>query len=369
VDRALLQVLLLDLGLELRGGQRQALYLVQALERMREQGEPVEAVVACPRTSALAALLQEENLPCLPLPGRGMANPALLFTLWRAIRGRHVAILHTQDARAAIVGAWCKRCFPQMCLVHARRASYPIGLIGKKYFDVDAVIGASQEISAGLIAAGMDGSKVHTIHSGIAPELYTQKIQRGDGRFVFGAVGVLTEQKGFGVLIQAMSVLAGIDELPQWEVRIVGAGPLFAQLLELAREQGVEDRLALFGRQDSKQFLPYFDALLVPSVDGAGSSAVIKEGWAVGLPVVCSSLPSNKELVRDKSNGLIVPTGNPLALGAAMLRLIREPLLRGRLVNGGNKSVGLFTDQRMAERTLALYRTILETADAGEAQL
>jgi len=125
----------------------------------------------------------------------------------------------------------------------------------------------------------------------------------------------------------------------------------------------VEERLSLFGCQDSRQFLPYFDALLVPSIDGEGSNAVIKEGWAVGIPVACSALPSNKELVRDKNNGLIVPVGNALALGAAMLRLIREPLLRRRLVSGGGKSLESFTDQRMAERTLAVYRMILETPE------
>jgi glycosyltransferase involved in cell wall biosynthesis len=314
----------------------------------------------------LAAVLRKENLPCLPLPGHGVINPALLFTLWRAIRRLRIAILHTHDARAATIGAWCKRWFPRVRLMHARRVSYPIhqGLRGKKYLTADAVIGVSQEISTGLVAGGLPESKVHTIHSGIDPALYAPKVERDDGRFVFGAVGSLTEQKGFHVLIQAMSVLADIDDLPQWEVRIIGEGPLFAQLFELAREEKVESSLALFGRQDSKQFLPYFDALLVPSIDGEGSNAVIKEGWAVGIPVVCSSLPSNKELVRDKHNGLIVPKGNPLALGAAMLRLIREPLLRGRLVNGGCKSLGAFTDQHMAERTLALYRTLVETSDS-----
>ena len=358
-----MHVLLLDLGLELRGGQRQVLYLVRALDRMREEGEPVEVLAACPKTGALAAALLEENLPCLQLPGRSAANPALLFKLWRTIRHRHIAILHTHDARAAMVGAWCKSWFSGIRLVHARRVSYPIrqGLHAKKYFAADAIIGVSHEISEGLIASGLPGAKVHTFHSGIDPSQYPPKVERDDGRFVFGAIGALTEQKGFDVLIQAMSVLADIDDLPPWEVRVIGSGPLFQHLLEFAREQGVENSLAFFGRQDSKLFLPHFDALLVPSIDGEGSNGAIKEAWTVGIPVVCSSLPSNKELVRDKHNGLLVPKGNPLALGAAMLRLIREPVLRGRLVSNGHKSLESFTDMRMVKDTLALYRTLLET--------
>lgn len=347
--------------MELRGGQRQVLYLARALERMRAQGEAVEAVVACPKGSPLAAALSREELPLVPLPGRGVTNPLLLYTVRKAIKERQIAIVHTHDARAATVGAWFKRMNNTLCLIHARRVSYPIrsGVRGKKYFIADAVVGVSREISQGMLQSGLPVGKVHTIHSGIDPTLYSPRVDRGDGRFVFGAIGALTRQKGFDVLIQAMTVLAGLDELPPWEVRLVGEGPLFTPLLEQAVAARVEDRLAMFGRQDSRAFLPDFDALLVPSQDGEGSNAVIKEGWAVGVPVVCSGLPSNEELVRDKESGLVVPVGNPLALGTAMMRLIKEPELRRRLTQGGTERLREFTDQRMAEQTLGLYRHTL----------
>ncbi len=360
-DHTRIRVLLLDLGQEMRGGQRQVFYLVRALEALREHGEPVEAVVACPTGSGLAGALAEAELPFVPLPGRSLVNPLVLYTLRKAIHRRGINILHTHDARAATLGNWFKRWNPGLRLIHARRVSYPLreGMRGKKYLAADALIGVSHEISRGMLASGLPESKVFTIHSGIDPARYTPKTERHDGRFVFGAVGALTEQKGFGVLIQAMSVLAEMDDLPPWEVRIVGEGPLFHELLAQAGELGMAERLALFGRQESTDFLPQFDVLLVPSINGEGSNAVIKEGWAVGLPVVCSALPGNEELVKDKENGLVVPKGNPLALATAMLRLMREPDLGLRLVQAGARTLQLYTDRHMAARTYLVYQAVL----------
>ena len=355
------RVLLLDLGSELRGGQRQVMYLAQTLERLRNGGERVETLVACPRESVLAQMLDDAGLPFLPLPGRGIANPAVLLALRGAIRRHSINILHTHDARAATLGSWFKRWNAGLLLVHSRRVSYPLkpGARSQKYHAADAVVAVSRDIGRILVGGGLDAAKVHTIHSGIDPDRYEAKRDRQDGRFVFGAIGALTSQKGFNVLIEAMSVLAAIEDLLPWEVRIIGEGPLFQELLTKARAIGVADRLALFGKQDSRYYLPDFDALLVPSVDGEGSNAVIKEGWAVGIPVACSSLASNEELVHDKVNGLVVSTGNPLALGAAMLRLVKEPELRERLVTGGRETLLTFTAEHMAMQTFSLYCSLL----------
>jgi glycosyltransferase involved in cell wall biosynthesis len=275
---------------------------------------------------------------------------------------RHaISILHTHDAQSALAGWCCKRLLPAITLIQSRRVSYPIGpgLRGKKYALADAVIGVSRAIAQALIRRGVPEEKVYAIHSGIDPLIYPHKSPSTSPRFVFGAVGALTPQKGFDVLIRAMAELAGYADMPPWEVRIVGSGPLFAPLLHLAEQLHVEDRLAMFGRQDSKLFLPEFDVLLVPSTDGEGSSAVIKEGWVVGVPVVCSDLPSNQELITDGSNGVVVPTGDASSLAATMRNLLKQQDVREHLIASGRQSVPDFTAGRMAEKTLALYRKLV----------
>jgi glycosyltransferase involved in cell wall biosynthesis len=356
-----LRIVLLDFGTELRGGQLQVLYLARALHRLYWQGESIQVWVSCPKGSALARKLEQEQLPCLLLPGHRLYNPFLWCSLLWDLHRNAISILHTHDAQAALAGWCCKRLIPALTLIHSRRVSYPIGpgLRGRKYMLADAVIGVSRAIAQALIRRGVPEEKVYAIHSGIDPLVYPHKIPSTPSRFVFGAVGALTPQKGFDVLIRAMAELAARDDMPPWEVRIVGAGPLFTPLLHLAEQLHVAERLAMFGRQDSKVFLPDFDVLIVPSTDGEGSSAVIKEGWVVGVPVVCSALPSNQELITDGRNGMIVPVGDAAALAAMMRRLLREPDLREQLIASGRQSVPSFTAGRMAEKTLALYRKLV----------
>ena len=64
--------------------------------------------------------------------------------------------------------------------------------------------------------------------------------------------------------------------LPPWEVRVVGDGPLRSRLVRQAERFGLASRLSWLGAVDSREILPGCDAILVPSVEGEGSSGVIK---------------------------------------------------------------------------------------------
>lgn len=351
-----MNVLLLDLGPTLRGGQRQVYYLARRLAR--ESG--MKAVTACPWGSPLAVLLQDEGLPVFTLPGRAVWNPLLFPLLLTALgRARH-PVLHTHDAHAAALG-WALKCLrPDVSLVHTRRVSYPLsgGFRLRKYLAADAVVGVSAEITAQLNRAGVPPSKTRTIHSGIDPCRYAPRLKEKTGCFRFLSVGALTPQKGYATLVEAAALLAGEVGLPDWEVRVVGDGPLRSALTDQARRLGVQERVHWAGWRDSCAELPLADAVVVPSTDGEGSSAVVKEGWATGLPVVCTSLPSNTELIRDEENGLLVPPGDAAALASIMRRCLLDPESISELAQRGMETLSSFTDTHMAEAYLALYEEL-----------
>jgi glycosyltransferase involved in cell wall biosynthesis len=354
-----MHIVLLDLGHELRGGQRQVFYLAQRLADSPE----FSCVVAAPRNAPLLHMAADAGLPVLPLGGRRAWDPRTLYTLMRHLRGR-TCILHTNDAHSAGLGAWLhSRSGGATRLLHTRRVSYPLrqGWRGRKYLLADAVVGVSAEIAQVMRDSGMPAEKVHVIHSGIDASLYTPRTTRQDGRLVIGMVGALTRQKGHDVFVRALGELhrGAAGTLPPWEARIIGSGPLFESLLELARQEGVESRMACLGWQDSRVMMPGFDILAVPSVDGEGSSAVIKEGWAVGLPVIASDLASNLELVRHEDNGLAFANGDHGALARGIARLASDAGLCARLVQGGRQSLEEFTDVRMAGAYMRLYRSLL----------
>ena len=73
-----------------------------------------------------------------------------------------------------------------------------------------------------------------------------------------------------------------------------------------------------------------------------GFPLAILEAMAAGLPVVATAVAGIPEAVEDGRTGLLVPPEDPAALSAALLRLLRDPRLRGEMGGAGRR--------RLAER-------------------
>ena len=351
-----MRVILLDLGLELRGGQRQVLYLAQAAKT-----EGMDASVACVRSSPLEEAAASQGIPVIPLPGRSGLNPVSFVLLRRELRKKPGSVLHTQDARSALLGALLKQCSPSLFfLVHSRRVAYPLrnAFSAWKYTKADALAAVSGEIRRMLVDGGVLPEKIRVIHSGIDPALYSRRTGHAEQVFRFGMIGALTPQKGHAVLLDAVACLMRESGLPEWRVEIAGEGPLRGEIERAIRAANAQDRVRLPGYVPGREFLPELDALLVPSAHGEGSSAALKEAWATGLPVIVSDLSSNLELVTPEVNGLSFTAGKGEDLAQAMIRVLRDAPLRESLVKGGDESLASVTHTRMAEENIRLYREL-----------
>ena len=350
----------------MRGGQWQVFYLAR---HQQKEGRYLP-VVACPASSPLLSRLKEIGVETIALPSCKQWNLLTFLRLALAQRKKKFAIIHTHDSRAASLGAMCQHLWGKKpLLVHTRRVSYPVkGLSLNKYKCANVIAAVSKDTADTLQLCGLPAEQLCVIHSGIDLNRYTPKQASPSSplssspeaeRFVFVVVGALTPQKGHSVLIKAMSFLKHHHDLPPWEVRVIGDGPLFNDILHEAQALGVDGHLSLLGRQDASKLLPFCDAMIVPSVDGEGSSGTIKEAWGVGLPLICSNLKANLELTENNINALDFTCGSEHALATNMDRLIKDKALQERLVAGGNKQVLNFTAEKMSESYTQLYDRIL----------
>ncbi len=395
-----MQVILLDLGGEMRGGQRQVLYLARFLNEHPEYAAEFSPVIACPASSPLCTEAKKSGITVLPLRGKRFWNPLIMLQLQSFVKqqiGRHhknasagpALLIHSNDANAASLGAMMSKGNPLIRLMHTRRVSYPLrsGKRAAKYLQADLITAVSAEIGDVLVHGGVSKDRIRVVHSGIDPALYLTREKGGKKlrepneratgglpetgiagtgdipKLRFVIVGALTKQKGHEVLFRAVRELTGNPALqnppmPNFEVRIFGEGPLSGSLRELAASLGIKDAVSFMGHQDCKKELCHCDILLSPSVDGEGSSATIKEGWAVGLPVIASDLASNLELVEDGKDGLVVKTGDPLSLAQSMRKLALAPTLRESLANNGKKKLENFTSAAMAKSYISIYREL-----------
>ncbi len=331
----------LDLGLELRGGQRQVLLLGSWLAA---EGLPV--AVGVPRAAPLVDALAAAGVPVVLLPSRRGLDPRNVLLLARRLPPK--AILHTHEARAASLGAVVRLLRPDVRLVHTRRVSYPLGRGWSrwKYARADAVVAVGADVARVVEDSGVPVAAV--IPSAIPVAEYPPRTGWHGGRI--GIIGALTPQKGHEILLEAVRGLDASVEL--W---VVGEGPLRERLMQRAHALGIARRVHWKGWVPAAQVLPQLDAVAVPSPHGEGSSGVIKEAWACGVPVVCSDLPANVELVEAGVCGMVAPVGDAQALARALHDVLHDHSLAARLVEGGRARVAAYDVPVMGAAYLRHY--------------
>ena len=176
-----------------------------------------------------------------------------------------------------------------------------------------------------------------------------QSLPRGAGRR-FIAIGRLTRQKNFALMIDAFALIAR----PQDYLVIVGEGAERAALEAQIARLGLGAQVRLPGHLhpvDSE--LCAGDALVLSS-DYEGVPAVVAEALAAGLPVVATDCSvSMADILGAGRFGLLVPTGDTAALAAAMERIAALPFD----VVAAQDQARRFTLQLASRRYIALMES------------
>nr|MDT0656911.1 glycosyltransferase family 4 protein [Micromonospora sp. DSM 115978] len=149
-----------------------------------------------------------------------------------------------------------------------------------------------------------------------------------------GMLGRLQRWKGQHVFLAAFA-----RALADTEVRahlagaaLFGAAGYAAGLRDQAERLGVADRVTFHGHVDDVAgFLDGLDILVHASIRPEPLGQTVLQGLARGLPVVATDGGGPAEWLRNGENGLLVPAGDPAALGAALRTLVDSPDLRRNL--------------------------------------
>ena len=199
------------------------------------------------------------------------------------------------------------------------------------------------------------------VYNGIDLERFAYAPGRS-GEPVVLAVGRLVEKKGFADLIRAVAELRAAGRPVR--CRIVGGGELENELRALAAFLGVDDLVTLTGplpQAEVRDELERAHAFVAPCVVGSDGNAdglptVLLEAMAIGTPCISTDVTGITEAVREGETGLIVSQHAPRELAAAILRLIDDPDLAGRLAASARE---LVADEFDVRRQSALLEELV----------
>ena len=241
-----------------------------------------------------------------------------------------------------------------------RRYPPPFSL-GERYVlrGSDHAIAGTEGAAAVLRARGYRGPLSVIPQFGVDPGLFRPAEQTARRPFTVAYFGRLVAEKGLHNLLQAVASLEG-----DWHLRLVGAGPLRADLEASVRDSGLGERVTLLEAQPSAAMPAQYhqiDALVLPSLTRRNwkeqFGRVLVEAMASGVPVIGSDSGAIPGVIGEA--GLIFPEGDAAALTERLQRLQRDADLRRQLARAGReRALRHYTHAAVAQATVEVYRSL-----------
>jgi len=345
-----MKILHLDTGKEWRGGQRQAKILHEGL-----LASGIESFFLANHRGILYKELNNTNK--LPLEYRGEFSYKTHQQVAEIIKSINPDIIHAHDGHSVTLGAWHK--MEGKKFIATRRVSYPISFLSRhlKYSRVDYHVAVSHDIAKYLARYF---NKITVIHSCIQNSRFHRNINESplekSSTINILFVGAFSPQKGIDILIKAFADIYKTHK--NSTLHLVGDGKLLSEIKQLSEDLDIHSQIVFYGaRIDIENFYLNSDIVVVPSIDGEGSSGVIKEGMAAGKIVIASSLDANKELLDDGKNGILFQCGSYSDLVLKLKYALANPSVidKANILNKANS----FDCKLLIKDYTTLYEKIL----------
>lgn len=159
---------------------------------------------------------------------------------------------------------------------------------------------------------------------------------------------------------KGLAELIDLAKARDWHLKIVGDGPLRAELE--ARSRGAN--VTFTGQVPQSQVAHEIRSgrVFVLNSSYEGLPHIVLEAKAAGVPVVATAAGGTVETIHDGVDGFLVPPGDVTALADRIGHLLADESRHKQLAQAGLAQIsGSFSYQRMVTQTLAVLREAAET--------
>ena len=227
----------------------------------------------------------------------------------------------------------------------------------------DTNIVVSEATKRDLLSLGVEEDKVHVIPNGITLKEFLD-VDAYNEEFDVVFVGRLIKERNIDLLLQSISILK--SEMPKIKAAIIGDGPEFSKLKELASKLNIKDNVRFFGFiEDFKEVVSIMKSSKVfvhPSTREGGSSIVSLEANACGLPVIAikHELGISPELIKHGFNGFFIKL-SPTEMANTIRVILEDSELRNQMKKNSIEFSRDFDWDVIARKIEKLYKGVAES--------
>lgn len=354
------------------------IYVVELARMLKRRGH---RPVVLSDAGLLTRRLASEGIPYIRIPSRTSSefNPKLWLgafpRILKAIREERPDLIHSHTRVTQVLG-WAVSTLTNVPYVTTCHGLYKFR-IGRRFFRcwgkwVMAISNASMErlvrqyrlASPHQVALVENGIDVD--HFRQAPDAAeVERFRRANGLNggpIIGAVARLSPVKGLDLLLKAAPAL--LREFPDLRLLLVGDGPAREELVRLAYELKISDRVAICPSvEDTRVPLALLQVFAAPAWR-EGFGLAIVEAMAAGVPVVATDSGGPAEIIEHGRSGLLIRSGDVAGLEEGLRSLLRDPAARERMARAGqSRAKERYNLERVVTQVEEVYARAVRDAE------
>ncbi|MCR5195733.1 MAG: glycosyltransferase family 4 protein [Pseudobutyrivibrio sp.] len=212
-------------------------------------------------------------------------------------------------------------------------------------------------------------------HKFVASEGAREKIRKelaiDEDTTVLLSVGELIPRKNHIEVLKALKIMKDQGMLvspesdervePKYKIRylIAGRGRMAAELRDIIKTMGLSDYVKMLGfRRDVADVFAASDIYVFPSHQ-EGLPVALMEAMSVGLPVICSRIRGNTDLIEDGVGGYLFDSKDEQTLVLALKRSLADmPTVRENMGQANIETMKSFDKEKVNELMKQLYEQL-----------
>lgn len=189
-------------------------------------------------------------------------------------------------------------------------------------------------------------------------EVYKNKLYKefgiGKDDTVLLSVGELSANKNHKVIIEAVLRLRRKNV----KYLIAGEGPLHETYEEYTTRIGLKSQVVFTGfRKDIRELCGISDIFVFPSLR-EGLPVSLMEAMASGLPVVCSNIRGNTDLIEDEKGGYLVPPKDIEMFTERIKQVIENPVQAQKMAGYNIEVMKKFSVEKIEQKMNDIYLSV-----------